>query len=488
MIRRPSFLRDAGYSVIFHTAPRFANVLMFILVGRLAGPDEAGAFALATTYLLMITTVMRGMDDLIARQIAREPDDAPRYLTNFVVVRILMAIGLYALLAIVVLYVFDYSVETTQAILIISLSTIPESITYLANSIMLGKGDFAPTAVVWAGQSLFKLIVGLIVIWAGGDLLNIAVIWLIGSILGMVVIVPILLRRTGRVTRADWKNWQTLNRNWRALPFFIILTTLAMLEAQSDTIILSGFYGEEEVGWYNAATTVAYSLIIFSQAFRFAIYPRMSRHAQNSPEELWRLFNQSIRMLAIFIMPVTAGIILLAPGIIALVFGNEFGPTVLVLQILMLATLLVFLNEPNVRMMLVHDRQRLLTLFLLASATLNVILNLFLAQKYGASGSAVARVSSILLYFLLSFLYVTRVQGRSRFLHWLVKPAIATLVMIVPVYLTREWLLFVPIILGGITYCSAFILIRGLSSAERRLILQEATNRLSRNPTKNGHT
>ncbi len=259
-----------------------------------------------------------------------------------------------------------------------------------------------------------------------------------------------------------------------------------MVEAQSDTIILSGFHGEEEVGWYNAATTVAYSLIIFSQAFRFAIYPRMSRHAQNSPEALWNLFNQSVRMLAIFITPVTAGIILLAPGIVAFVFGHEFGPTVQVLRIIMLATFFVFLNEPNVRMMLVHDHQRRLTLFLLISATLNVLLNLILAQKYGASGSAVARVSSMMLYFLFSFLYITRVQGRSGFLRWLVKPAIATIVMMVPVYLTREWILIVPIFLGAVTFGLAFVLIGGITPDERLFIIQTAANRLRKNPSKNG--
>lgn len=477
-----ALLRDASYSLIFHSAPRVANVLMFILVGRLAGPDEAGAFALATTYLLIVTTAMRGMDDLVARQVAREPQAAPRYLTNFLVVRLLMAAALYALLTLVVLFLFDYSPETTQAILIISISVIPESITYLAHSIMLGQRDFAPTAIVWAGQSLFKLILGISVIMLGGDLLGVSVAWLVGSVLGMLIMLPILLRRSTRVTRSDWRDWRPFHRNRQALPFFIMLTTLAMLEAQSDTIILSGYHGVVEVGWYNAATTVAYSLIIFSQAFRFAIYPRMSRQAQVSPAELWRLFDQSIRMLATFITPVATGIILLAPGIVLLVFGDEFGPTVQVLQIIMIATFFVFLNEPTVRMMLVHDRQRRLTLFLLASAVLNVTLNLILAREFGASGSAIARVLSVTLYFLLGFMYVTKGQGRARFLRWLIRPGIGALAMIAPVYLTRNLVLIIPVILGALTYSIVFLLIGGITPDERKLIRQAVTSRMRGSP------
>lgn len=477
MTGRAGLLQDAGYSVLFHIAPRAANVLIFIVVGRLAGPDQAGSFALATTFLLIVTTVMRGMDDLVARQVAREPEDAPRYLTNFLVLRLLMAAGLYALLAVAVLFLLDYSPETSQVILIVSLSVIPESITYLAHSIMLGQRDFAPAAFVWAGQSLFKLTAGLIVIALGGNLIGISVAWLAGSVLGMIVMLPILLRRSTRPARSDWRDWGPLSRNWRALPFFAALTTLAMVEAQSDTIILSAFHGEEEVGWYNAATTVAYSLIIFSQAFRFAIYPRMSRLAQESPARLWRLFDQSMRVLTAFITPVVAGIILLAQGIVLLVYGNEFVPTIHVLQIIMIATFFVFLNEPPVRIMLVHDRQRLLTLFLLATATVNVALNLALAPEYGANGSAVARVTSVTLYFLLCFFTSTRGQGAFRYLRWLVRPGIATLAMIVPVYVTREMILIVPIALGALTFTLVFLLVGGVAPDERRLIRQTITSR-----------
>ena len=73
MSTRLSLMRDALLALVFHVAPRFANVILFILIGRLAGPEQAGIFSLATTYLLIITTTMRGLDDLLIRQVAREP-------------------------------------------------------------------------------------------------------------------------------------------------------------------------------------------------------------------------------------------------------------------------------------------------------------------------------------------------------------------------------------------------------------------------------
>jgi O-antigen/teichoic acid export membrane protein len=63
--------RDSLFSIVFHLSPRLANVLLFITMGRLIGPTDAGVFALATTYLVIFTTVMRGPDDLVIRQVSR---------------------------------------------------------------------------------------------------------------------------------------------------------------------------------------------------------------------------------------------------------------------------------------------------------------------------------------------------------------------------------------------------------------------------------
>ena len=114
--------RDSFFSIMVRLSPRFANVLLFILIGRLTGPAEAGVFTLATTYLVIFTTVARGLDDLVVRQVSREPDLAPRYLTNFLALRLGLSLFLYCVLLFVVLVVFDYAPSTAIPTLILALS------------------------------------------------------------------------------------------------------------------------------------------------------------------------------------------------------------------------------------------------------------------------------------------------------------------------------------------------------------------------------
>jgi len=50
--------RDSLLSAVLYLAPRFSNVVFFILVGRLSNPTDAGIFSLAVTYLIIATTLM----------------------------------------------------------------------------------------------------------------------------------------------------------------------------------------------------------------------------------------------------------------------------------------------------------------------------------------------------------------------------------------------------------------------------------------------
>jgi O-antigen/teichoic acid export membrane protein len=464
--------RDSLFSVVVHLAPRFANVLLFILIGRLAGPTEAGVFTLAATYLIIFTTIMRGLDDLVIRQVSREPDQALRYLTNFLLLRLGLSLLLYCVLLFVVLVIFDYADSTVIFILILALSLVPDSLTHVAQAILLGQRRFGPPAITMTLVSLFKLVGGGLVLANGGNLQKIAWVWLAGSLLGMIVLLLVAARRVGWLRWANWLDWRPLARNWRATLPFLLITTMMVLEAQVGTVFLSAFRDEAEVGWYGAATTVAFSLAMFSQAHRMSVYPLMARYALQSPAKLSRLYKRSMRYLGMLILPMVAGIILLSPQIVSLVFGHKFQPTARVLRILIPSLVLAFLNVPNSRMMLVHDRQVWSLLFLVCSVTTNVLLNLVLAPSLGASGAAMARLCSSTIYFLLNHLYVAWFLMQSNLFWLLSKPALATLIMAVAVWLVRAWPLPLSIGVGMVTYTGTLWLVGGILSDDIILLRQ----------------
>lgn len=461
-------LRDSLYAIVFHLAPRLANVLLFVLIGRIAGPTEAGIFTLAATYLLIFLAIMVGLDDLLVRQVARQPDAAGDYFAGFVLLRLFLSLISFAVIYVLVRQVFAYQPATAGPIFILSLSLVPESIATVAQAILMAQRRFAPPAVILASTSAVKFIGGAAVILAGGTIATVAWVWVIGSVVGMAFMLRFALRDILLLEVSGQRVWNLLRREqWRILSF-LSLTALVTIETQSDTILLSGFRGETEVGWYGAATAVAYSLLMFSQAYRLAVYPLMIQVSSRSLEMLRQLYRDSIRFLALLVLPMIAGVLLIAPAIVDLVFGPAFAPTVPALRILILVLLFLFLNEPNVRLLLIGDRQQRLFVYLLSSAVANVLLNLLLIPKLGIEGAAIARVSSTLLLFALCYRNVYRSQfGQSVFLP-IVRPLLATVLMLAVAYPIRGWSLALVVPISLFVYGAALLLTRTLSFAEIR--------------------
>jgi len=465
-------IHDFLFSIGFYLAPRFANVLLFIAIGRLAGPTEAGVFTLATTYLLIFVAIMRGMDDLIIRQVSREPLLATRYLTNFLLLRLVLSIFLYGALWVLVTVVFNYPADVSRPILILGLSLIPDSLTNVCQSILLGQQYFRLPVYVLAGVSLLKLVFGVIVLISGGNLLLIAYIWLGSSLLGLFIMLAIVRESVGGIRRTDFVDFELLKTHQRAILIFLLLTTLVTLETQTDTILLSILHGSQEVGWYGAATTIAYSLIVFSQAYQLTIYPRMNRHIESGSKKLVYLYTQSMRYLGIIVLPIVAGVALLAFRIVPLIFGDEFSPTIIALQILIFTLIFIFLNEPNIRILLTHNRQNKILIFLLVSVSVNIVLNLFLTPVWGASGAATARVFSAMFLFILNYAYVTHVFVNVSIFKLLFKPLLATVFMTLIILPIRSLGLVVPILVGGGVYATTLIALGEVSSSELRFAYQ----------------
>jgi O-antigen/teichoic acid export membrane protein len=468
-------LRASLLAALFHVAPRLANVLLFILIGRWAGPASAGVFSLATTYLLIFVTSMRGMDELIVREVSREPDQASHYLANFLPLRLILSLLAVVILALI-LRVTDYPPFTQSVVLIMGLSIVPENLTYLAQATLLGRQRFGTSAKIVVGTSVLKVVVGSLALVLGGEL-SLAVAWLVVSSIGMIVMVSLALIKTGGLHLRAWFNFTPVQNNWRSLAPFMIISIVAVLESQSDTIILSLFRNEREVGWYSAATTVVFSFLVISQAYRFAVYPTMTRYKLNSLDKVPLLYRESMRYLAILIFPVVAGIYILAPEIINFLFGPRFIPAVPSLQILVPSLIFVFLNEPGIRLLLVNDRQKQVLSFLLLSAIANVLINLWLVPSIGPVGSATARLISSAVYFGLSFYYVRKNLALTNLFKVSIKPFFSAIAMIGIMHIFQTTHLFYSVFIGSVAYFVFMFVIGGVTWSDVMFFRNALTTR-----------
>ncbi len=476
-------VRDSLFAIIFHLAPRFANVVVFIIIGRASGPDQAGVFTLATTYLLIFTTLMRGADDFVVRQVARENDRAADYFVSFLLLRLILSALACATLWVLIGVAFDYPPATQAPVAILALAILPDGLMLVGQSVLLGLRQFKFVTIIVSTGNVLKLVAAGLIIARGGSVIDVTWVWLAGS-LGMLVAMSLaaikLMGGRTALGRVDRSALRLISEHRSAILSFLAITALSTVEAQADTVLLSLYRTESDVGWYNAATTITFSLVMLSQAYRFSVYPMMARFAQQSPEKLNRLYDRSMRYLGALVVPMVVGIMVLSPQIVALVFGPKFAPTGLVLQILVISLVFIFLDAPTVRMLLVHDRQRVIAQIGIVSAAINVLLNLILLPQYGAVGAATARVASEFSASALCYVYLYRHILKLRLTAFMSKPVLASGIMMVGLWIMSGSSLAITIPIGAVVYVLSFLLIGGVLENDRQIIRTAVIARLKK--------
>ncbi len=436
------------------------------------GATEAGVFQLAITYLLVFSVLTRGLDELVVRQVARLPQDARRYFTTFLTLRLMLNVVLYGVLAVIVSFILHYPSSTLVPILIVSTGLVSDSLTSAANAVMLGQRRLGIPTLVTVGTCVLRLAVGGVLLSLDASLVHITTLWCLSSLIGAAASIVLVGLQVGMLPGQRILDWSLVSQELSSMLPFTVNGFLMAIEFQIDTILLSVLRDESEVGWYGAATTIVSTLAMVPQAYRLSVYPLMAYYAGKNRDKLVRLYEASLRYLGALVLPMVAGLVMLAPGIITLIFKSEFLPSIAVLQNLAVVLLFTFLNVPNVRMMFVHNRQGWVTWMMMGSMMINVVLNLWIVPLWGARGSALARICSSSIFFLTNYLILRFVVAKldTSLLRLLWRPALATLLMCGAVILIRDWHMLVVVVVGMVVYFGVLLLIGGVPVEDRRLI------------------
>jgi O-antigen/teichoic acid export membrane protein len=150
--------------------------------------------------------------------------------------------------------------------------------------------------------------------------------------------------------------------------------------------------GNEAVGHYNAAYKIVLLLIGFGGLASTAILPAMFRLYKKSIDDLGKFMVDVFRILALLGMPIAVlGLFLSAP-ITDLIYGAEYGNSILALTLLLWSVCTVFINIPFATCLLASGRQVNYLICVSIGAGINFVLNFILIQKYSLNGAAVATI------------------------------------------------------------------------------------------------
>ena len=246
---------------------------------------------------------------------------------------------------------------------------------------------------------------------------------------------------------------------------------LATVFFRIDVFILKPTWGDQAVGYYNAAYKYVDGINVIPQYFTLAIFPLMSRYANTSRESLRRAYILSLRLLQMLALPIAVGTPFIAQDLILILGGRQFIPdSTIVLQVLIWFLPFSFVNQVTQYVLIAINQQRFLTRAFIIGVTFNVIANLLLIPRYGYVAAAVTTILSE-WSLLLPFYYSVRKNLCT--VPWLDvfwRPTVASAAMGVVLWLIRDWGTLIILPVGAIIYLTVLGLVGGYRQPDMDLI------------------
>jgi O-antigen/teichoic acid export membrane protein len=388
---------------------KVASLAFFVVMARELGQEGFGAFTFALSLALLTAALAGfGFEDLIGRDVSRDPAVAPRLMTDALLARALS--GLLAVAAAVAIaWIGGADADVRLAVAVLALAAVLETVSKVFHATFQGLDDLRPVAAALVLQRIFTAIVGVSLLLAGRGLVAMALVYLAGAVLAQAYIALRLARRGVRPERRlSAARAAMLVRASAALGITVVLDTVLF---RIDATMLSFMKNDADVGVYGAAYRLLESTLFLSWAFVAALLPTLSRLSPTTSPPVGQVYELGTKLTVAALLPIGTGFVLFAEPVVDVLYGAEYAEAAGAVRLLGGAAALYGIAYLSASTLIAQARQAVLPWATGAVLLVNVTLNLVLIPALSYDGAALATSISELLLAVALSVAVWRVTG-----------------------------------------------------------------------------
>ncbi len=192
----------------------------------------------------------------------------------------------------------------------------------------------------------------------------------------------------------------------------ILKTTIPMLLTNSlflimnwtDTLMLTAFKTEADVGIYNTALKIGALITVVYVGINTIAMPKFAELKDNMLK-FKKFAKQTTFLIILTSLPILLTI-LIFPEFLLNIFGSEFLAGENALIILTLGMFFTILSGSTIHILNMTGHEKISQNILLISAGLNFVLNYLLIPPYGIVGAAIATASTTVIWNLMTQIYI----------------------------------------------------------------------------------
>jgi O-antigen/teichoic acid export membrane protein len=444
-----------------------------ILLARLLGEAGYGVWGVIGGMISIAATLPEfGMGLIVLRDVARNRALSGAYLSATWVTQPPLAVLSYVLLIGAGL-LLPYDTPTRLLLVIAGISLLMDTLGNIGHGQLLAAEQMVITSLIQIAHMSALIAFAFTALLRGGGLPGLYVATVLAGLLRAVMYWA-ALRHVG--IKAAWPVDMGIVRHLFGAGLPIALGSFLSLAYQHiDKILALILLSEADAGNLVTAFVIVFGVIeLVNITVLTALFPLMSRLAEDQPDALRTLTDQLAFLTLVIALPIGVGISGLSAKLAALLFPG-FVSTSAVLELLIWHAVALMVGNAYSQMMIIQNRQGRVLVIRVFGLLVNIALNLVLLPRMGVPGASLSILISQLVL-LIWFLIERRPGGamlRYLGMHSL-RAGLAALVMALCILALRESSPILAGAAGVLVYGLAVILFRVLAPEHWAIIRKVA--------------
>jgi O-antigen/teichoic acid export membrane protein len=453
---------NAGWLAVAQVVRRLLRLGVLVLIARLLGIGNFGAYALLLTVVELIGLISGfSYGDFLAREVASHPQTAWPLAKRIAQIRFAYSVPCVAV-AVLLLAVLRFPMPLVLNAALLSVVLAPRVVGESAQGIMKALRRFRLLLWVELAQGAIMLAVAPLFILKGFGIRGVIAAEILaasaGAMVAVLAIAPAL-----DFTASQPRGFRELARSTVA---FNVYPFIATLYDRVDVVLLSKLAGNVATGIYSVLYRVFASLSIIPYGLMGALLPVFSSSGVN--QEARRNCAQAMKFLyltALLVVLVTSAFA--RPAILA-VLGQSYSGSIVTIKILAWASIPAFLNHALNVLLLAAHQEKIFIWTASIGTIFNISANLVLIPRFSFVGAAVVTLSTELLLLAQNYYLTIRFLGEPVFPQDGLKITLFFLLIMAGFLTLRNW---APDVLVGTLASVAFAAFAvGISKGSSALI------------------